>query len=104
MTKIVLNRCYGGFHLSGKALNWLRDRGIRSEEVLLDWELGLIARHNPLLVELVEELGIDQQLFKLKEENSSLSELLEERTKKIKELDEQIQYLKIRLKLLEDNF
>lgn len=25
----------------------------------MDWELGLIARHNPLLVELVEELGIE---------------------------------------------
>lgn len=52
--KIVINICYGGFGLSPKAL------------MILDAELGIgrddphhkaLARHDPLLVRVVEQLG-----------------------------------------------
>ena len=47
MVKIVINRCYGGFGLSEKAMKFL---GIGSE-----WPD--IARNDPKLVECVEKLG-----------------------------------------------
>lgn len=46
--KVVLNRCYGGFSLSQKAMRMLGIQG--------DWE---IERDDPRLVQLVEELGQD---------------------------------------------
>lgn len=45
--KVVINRCYGGFRLSEKAMKFL---GVDS-----DWPD--IARNDPKLVECVEKLG-----------------------------------------------
>ena len=47
MVKIVINRCYGGFGLSEKAMKFL---GVGSE-----WPD--IARDDPKLIECVEKLG-----------------------------------------------
>jgi hypothetical protein len=48
MTKIVINRCYGGFGLSEKAQQYL---GVDDHYAFKD------DRSNPKLVECVEELG-----------------------------------------------
>lgn len=48
MNKIVYNACYGGYALSSKANEWLRSKGVIN--------LTNLERHNPLLVECVEEL------------------------------------------------
>lgn len=45
--KVVINRCYGGFGLSEKAMKFLR----------VDSEWPDIARNDPKLVECVEKLG-----------------------------------------------
>jgi hypothetical protein len=64
--KIVLNKCYGGFSLSAQALNRLRDLGAlpmlerHKEECDENYEyrqLLKLERTNPLLVQVVEELG-----------------------------------------------
>ncbi len=47
MKKIVINECYGGFGLSDKAKEWLKERG---STVYLE-------RHDPLLIECIETLG-----------------------------------------------
>jgi hypothetical protein len=51
MIKIVINRCYGGFGLSAGAL---AIHASRTGKELYDWE---IPRDDPILVEIVEELG-----------------------------------------------
>lgn len=51
MTKIVINGCYGGFGLSTLAMERLRRRGVT------ETYHGDIARDNPHLVAVVEELG-----------------------------------------------
>jgi hypothetical protein len=68
MNKVVYNACYGGFSLSREAMEWLVAHGADTDGSLSD-ELKrdkgpfsesfypLIARHNPLLVQCVEELG-----------------------------------------------
>lgn len=58
MNKVVVNRCYGGFGLSDKALTFLEKRGyeVRRE----DWGSYLvneIERHNKDLIECVETIG-----------------------------------------------
>ena len=53
MTKIVYNACYGGFGLSNAALN--RYKAITGVE--LDCQGYDLARHDPALVQVVEELG-----------------------------------------------
>lgn len=76
MTKVVINKCFGGFTLSKKAVEWLEERGVFSTPYLQDelkrtkaWmkqtldsyvpnDMG-IARDNPLLVECVEVLKKD---------------------------------------------
>ena len=73
MTKVVINKCFGGFTLSKKAVEWLEERGVFNTPYLQDelkrtkaWmnqtldsyapnDMG-IARDNPLLVECVETL------------------------------------------------
>ena len=73
MAKVVINKCFGGFTLSKKAVEWLEERGVLSTPYLQDelkrtkaWmkqtldsyvpnDMG-IARDNPLLVECVETL------------------------------------------------
>lgn len=48
--KVVYNSCFGGFHLSNRAIAWLKDKGVATIEG--------IERHHPLLVECVETLGL----------------------------------------------
>ena len=76
MTKVVINKCYGGFTLSKKAIDWLEERGVFNTPYLnenlkrtKDWmeqSLGnyvyddmMLRRDNPLLVECVETLKQD---------------------------------------------
>ena len=57
MNKVVYNAAYGGFSMSNKAINWLLDHGYKKPEdpdFLIERD---ISRHNPLLVQCVEELG-----------------------------------------------
>lgn len=52
--KIVINRCFGGFGLSPKAVKeYLR----RSGNTNPDFYYGDIERNDPILVAVVEELG-----------------------------------------------
>lgn len=58
--KVVFNAAVcGGLHLSEKALNWLRERGVDFEvESTRDFGPYVdIPRHNKLLVECIETLG-----------------------------------------------
>lgn len=59
--KIVINNCYGGFHLSEKAIELLIAKGV-DKELVSDYRFGEYRfaeckRDNKLLVEVVEELG-----------------------------------------------
>ena len=64
-TKVVYNSCYGGFGLSLKAVDWLKKKGCTLPEPEADYGIYLqylfdnLDRHNPLLVQCVEELGDD---------------------------------------------
>ena len=49
--KIVINKCYGGFGLSDKALEWLKERGVEAERSYL------VDRLHPLVIDCVEALG-----------------------------------------------
>lgn len=53
--KIVINKCYGGFGLSKEAMDLYLEKKSMQGENLHDSE---IARNDPVLVEVVEELGI----------------------------------------------
>jgi hypothetical protein len=54
MTKIVYNACYGGFGLSNRAVRrYCEIKGI-TEETIYDED---IERTDPVLVQVVEELG-----------------------------------------------
>lgn len=63
MTKIVINKCYGGFSLSQEALDlYAKAKGLDTG----DWnKWGYydnisereIARHDPVLIDIVEQLG-----------------------------------------------
>jgi hypothetical protein len=59
--KIVINRCWGGFGLSDKAFKRYKELGGNSDYVFE------IERNDPILVQVVEELG--------EQANDSLSEL-----------------------------
>ncbi len=73
MTKVVINTCFGGFGLSQKAQARLHELGSvyvreltpleREESVFHDEDQYLLAyeipRHDPLLVQVVEELGAE---------------------------------------------
>lgn len=70
---MVINRCYGGFSLSSKAILRLRELGSEAAikcslvgekdqwgNIMPDWCHSFypkMERHNPLLVQVVEELG-----------------------------------------------
>ena len=63
MTKIVLNKCYGGFSLSKKAIKMLKDLGVNNP--MDNEEFGIetneindhLYRADPKLLRVVEELG-----------------------------------------------
>ena len=55
MQKIVINKCYGGFGLSHKALSKYTElKGVCNPADF--WE-GEISRNDPILVQVVEEFG-----------------------------------------------
>ena len=51
--KIVVNECYGGFNLSEKAYQWLKEHGAEEKE----YDYYNKNRDDPLLVRCVETLG-----------------------------------------------
>lgn len=53
MNKVVYNACFGGFGLSEVAQDWMREHGHPEYAE----RYPKIERHNPLLVQCVEELG-----------------------------------------------
>jgi len=55
MTKIVYSACYGGFSLSEKAIN--RYWELKGEPCPEDWWGRDLERTDPILVQVVEELG-----------------------------------------------
>ena len=68
MTKVVYNRCFGGFSISKECAQWLADRGNKecmdmiSDQPLSSaggfyGHLGATPRHDVLLVMAVEHLG-----------------------------------------------
>ena len=56
MTKVVINRCYGGFGLSEAALSEYKRRAGVTDE---NWWVYDIERDSEHLVALVEEMGQD---------------------------------------------
>ena len=60
-TKVVYNGCYGGFSISTEALTRMKELGYTGDaSVCYDSKyvyLYSCARHNPILVQVVEELG-----------------------------------------------
>ena len=57
--KVVINRCHGGFGLSGKAMDLYIERKGISEEDAQYWFASEVVRDDPLLVQIVEKLGIE---------------------------------------------
>lgn len=64
MTKIVINRCFGGFGLSAKAVSlYCNRKGIRPGRYneSKQWYEGFVdrdlPRDDPILIEIVEQLG-----------------------------------------------
>jgi hypothetical protein len=71
MTKVVYNACYGGFSLSNEAMDRMVELGYEglqpnpkynpNSKSMFDsckyWGDYHIPRHNPILVQVVEELG-----------------------------------------------
>ena len=55
MTKIVYNSCYGGFELSKAAVDLYWE--FKGEPKPLDWDYDLLSRDDPILVQVVEEMG-----------------------------------------------
>jgi|ERR1035437_592582 hypothetical protein len=54
--KVVYNACYGGYGLSVKAKDKLRELGVKEDDYDMDYKLP---RHDPRLIKVVEELGTD---------------------------------------------
>ena len=54
MAKVVYNNCFGGFSISDKAIEYLREHGI-SEEYCTTYTD--IPRHDPTFIKCIEELG-----------------------------------------------
>lgn len=53
MHRVVINTCYGSFALSKKAIDWIAER---EPDFFERYDIDEIPRHNPLLVQCVEEL------------------------------------------------
>jgi hypothetical protein len=61
-TKVVYNSCFGGFSISPEALTRMRELGFTGKASVSSLHndctyLYDCARHNPILVQVVEELG-----------------------------------------------
>lgn len=55
MQRIVINKCYGGFGLSDKAMELYKTKtGIEEDEWFSAYD---IERDDPILIEVIEELG-----------------------------------------------
>lgn len=54
--KIVINKCFGGFELSEKALNILKNRGFDEEEIY-NFRFGDFRRDYKEVIQVIEELG-----------------------------------------------
>lgn len=59
--KIVINNCYGGFHLSDKAVELLIAKGVDADYADCNYRWGDCKRDDKVLVEVVEELGDEAQ-------------------------------------------
>ena len=59
ITKVVYNTCYGGFSISPEALTRMKELGYKGEASVYNNYAYLYdcARHDPILVQVVEELG-----------------------------------------------
>lgn len=58
MNKVVINDSFGGFLLSDEAVAYLEER--LPQEIVVDaWGWDGMTRHHPLLVEVVEMLGVN---------------------------------------------
>ena len=55
--KVVYNACYGGFHLSSKAVQWLNAGDCAVDELGIFQDHTDIDRHDQLLVQCVEIFG-----------------------------------------------
>jgi len=55
VTKIVYNSCYGGFELSKAAVDLYWE--FKGEPKPLNWDYDLLSRDDPILVQVVEEMG-----------------------------------------------
>lgn len=74
MTKVVINKCYGGFKLSNKALQLYCKRKFEWEHTIInEWGAvtnpdtlesfsgyNIIDRAEPLLIEVIEEIGCEE--------------------------------------------
>ena len=60
LTKVVYNACYGGFSISTAALERMQELGFTGDTSVHEERVALYdcARHNPILVQAVAELGI----------------------------------------------
>lgn len=56
MHKIAYNNCFGGFELSEAAIQWLISHG-KTREWCNSCEYFYELRHDPLLIQCIEELG-----------------------------------------------
>lgn len=54
--KVAYNDCYGGFELSEKASEWLKNHNVEGDD-LWEYEQGYCLRHDPILIQCIEELG-----------------------------------------------
>ena len=51
--KVAFNGCYGGFSLSDKAVERLKELGVKYDS---HYEYEDMPRHHPLLIQVIEEL------------------------------------------------
>jgi hypothetical protein len=58
MSKVVFSNSHTGFRLSDHALMWLAEKGVVDNK-LRSYRFGNVARHDPLLVAVIEKMGVD---------------------------------------------